>query len=130
MTCTRSTATVLVAAALLTAGCQADVEGYWGGTIGRSQGFLALEQNGAVVRGEACLDGACDDRARGEVRDGRLTLSFGCLTCDEPPQVRLDLEVSGEEMSGIAILEGCQCEASTCGCGQPARFGRVAGYGP
>ena len=132
----RRLAAGLVALGLVSTACRAEIDGYWSGTIGEERLFLSLEQAGSVIEGEVCVDGQCDDHARGEVVEERLELSFGCQHCEGLAATTLDLSVADDRMDGLAYVPDCPCseeaesEEESCECVFPVTLTRACCYEP
>jgi hypothetical protein len=117
-----ATAALLVAAT----GCRAEIDGFWKGRVGPDESCLSLEQTGAAISGEVCVNGDCDDITHGEVIEDELTLHYGCTGCAFVPPTRLDLAVLDGSLQGFAHLEECECTVDACDCVLEAEFEEVA----
>lgn len=115
---------IAAAASLLvgTAACRAELDGYWAGSVGADDACLSLEQAGATITGEVCVNGDCDDIAHGTVVEDELTLHYGCSGCAFVPPTRLDLAVLDDTLQGYAHLEQCECTVEQCDCVLAAEF--------
>jgi hypothetical protein len=112
---------------MLASACRADVEGDWSGAVGADGADLWLEQKGALIEGDLCLDAGCTPLVDGYLDEGSLRLDYGCDDCPVPPTT-LQLTVLDDRLEGEARLWSCECEADeSCSCRAPAGFTRCAG---
>ncbi|MBW2526994.1 MAG: hypothetical protein JRI23_22630 [Deltaproteobacteria bacterium] len=112
----------LVALIISSAGCRAEIDGYWKGRVGTDEACLSLEQTGASLTGEVCVNGDCDEIAHGKVVEEEVTLHYGCTGCAFVAPTRLDLAVIDDTLQGYAHLEECDCTVDACDCVLEAEF--------
>jgi hypothetical protein len=116
-----------LSATMITAsGCKAEIDGYWQGRVGADTACLSLEQTGSSIKGEVCVNGACDDIAHGQVVEDELTLHYGCNGCAFVAPTRLDVAVLGGTLEGYAHLTECECTVEQCDCVLEAEFSEAA----
>lgn len=113
-----------------TAGCRADVEGDWTGTVGAERAELSLAQKGSAIGGDVCLGQRCARIDDGTLEEQSLVLTFGCDGCPVP-RATLDL-VLDRGLQGDRHLWRCACTpaedaAGECACRAPAAFTRCQG---
>ena len=105
--------------AVVVAGCKANVEGEWGGSIGGEPAILELEQRGSTLDGKLCTRSACE-QVYGDLEEESVQLA--CQSCDPP--LELDLELDQGQLVGDAYDPTCSCplDDEACDCTQSAIF--------
>ena len=117
---------VLFTLAALTAGCRADVDGWWEGTIGDSAATLSIDQAGSKISGEVCLSAGCTDIDEGRLEESELVIKYSCGSCVLPDSVLL-LQVYENRLEGDAQIEGPGCPAGQPSCKLAVALHRCSG---